>query len=373
MIKLLFLFSFLLIVSCSSHKHKSINAKFGNTYSLQGRIEGRDSGWVFLGTYDTTMTGPLIIFDSAKISGSYFHFDGTLLSPLICKLKITDLEYGWPYTHYFVLDTGITSVQLFKDSMANSVITGSTLNEQLFAFNKKLNELELTFEKNFLLNKHGVITDDSLKILEKTFYSNKHELILGQIHANPTAITSAFIARTILNEVIELPVFEEICNALGNADNYFARYLSSKLAVRKRTVVGMQAPSFEIIGDKNRTFDNEFFKGKYLLLDFWASWCPPCREESPNLVSTYNKYAGKGIEMMSVSVDKDRNEWEKAMREDRLGWIQVCVGPNSKIEKDFGIYFIPSNLLIDPHGKIIAKNLIGEDLQKTLDFWLNKK
>lgn len=373
MIKLLLLFSVFLIISCSSHRHISISAKSANTYFLQGKIEGRDSGLIFLGTYDTTRQGPLVIFDSARISGSYFHFQGVLSSPLICKLKITDLEYGWPYTHYFVLDTGITRVQLFKDSMANSVITGSALNEQLLVFNKKLHDLAITFEKNFSLNKQGIITDDSLQILEKAFYQNKHNLILEQILANPTAITSAFIARTILNEVIDLTTFEQICNALVNADNYFVRHLSSELAARKRTIIGMQAPPFEITDDKNKTFTNDSFNGKYLLLDFWASWCTPCREESPKLVEAYNRYADKGLEMISVSVDRDKSEWAKAMKEDGLNWIQVCVGANSKIDQNFGIYFLPSNFLIDPNGKIIAENLTGADIEKTLNFWLDKK
>ncbi len=233
--------------------------------------------------------------------------------------------------------------------------------------------MEIAFEKCFSLNKQKIIADDSLQILEKAFIRNKHDLILEQIRANPTAITSAFIARTVLTDIIDLPMFEEICNALSNADNYFVRYLSSELAARKRTVIGMQVPFFEIIDDKNRIFTKNSFKGKYLLLDFWASWCQPCREESPNLVKAYNKYADKGLEMMSVSVDHDRSEWEKAIKEDALVWIQVCVGVHSAIDQDFGVYFFPSNFLIDPQGKIIAKDLRGTDLDRALDFWLNKK
>ncbi len=247
------------------------------------------------------------------------------------------------------------------------------MNDQLLSFNKKLFDLEVAFEQNFPLNKQGIITDDSLQILEAIFVRNKHDLILEQIESNPKAITSAFIGRNILANIVDLPMLEDISDALENADNYFARHISSELAGRKRTVIGMQAPSFNIIDDKNRTFTNDSFKGKYLLLDFWASWCPPCREESPNLLSAYNKYANKGLEIISVSVDGDRSEWEKAIREDGLGWIQVCIGANGKMKKDFGIYFYPSNFLIDPFGKIIAKDLTGADLEKTLDFWFNKK
>jgi len=173
--------------------------------------------------------------------------------------------------------------------------------------------------------------------------------------------------------MIDRPMFERICYALGNADNYFTTYISSKLAVRKQTIIGMQVPSFEIIDNKNTTFTNDSFKGKYLLLDFWASWCKPCREENPNLVEAYHKYADKGLEVVSLSVDHNKEEWEKAIKEDTLDWIQVCVGPHSKIEENFGINFLPSNFLIDPHGKIIAKNLTGKDIDKELGFWLDKK
>ena len=372
-IKLVLLSSVFLILSCSSYRHVSINAKSADTYLLQGKIEGRDSGMVFLGTYDTTMQMPLIIIDSARISNSYFQFNGLVSTPLICKLKITDLEYGWPHTPYFVLDTGITNVKLYKDSMANSVIRGSTMNEQMLNFYKKLTDMEITFQKNFPLNKQGIITDDSLQILEKAFYRDKHHLILKQIQENPTAITSAFIARGILADIIDLPMFEQICNALGKANNYFARHLSSELAARKRTVIGMPIPSFEITDNKNRTFTNDSFKGKYLLLDFWASWCKPCREESPNLMKAYNKYAHKGLEMLSVSIDRDKNEWEKAVKEDALGWIQVCAGSNNEIDQNLGIYFVPSNFLIDPNEKIIAKDLTGADIEKALGLWLDKK
>lgn len=378
MIKLLLLFSVFVIVSCSSHKHKSIISKSANTYLLKGKIEGRDSGMVFLGTYDTTRHRPLIIFDSARISGSYFHFQGVLSTlPLICKLKIINLEYGWPYTHYFVLDTGITNLQLYKDSMANSVVTGPKSQEQFMAFNKKLYDLAIAFDSNFSLRDKGIINADSLNKLENAFYHKKTELLLQQVKTDPGSIISAFIVKNNLNYEIDIRSLEEIYNLLTDKNNYFARSILNYLNVlvaKTKTEIGAHAPSFNVTDNKNQQLTNATFKGKYVFIDFWASWCSPCREESPYLGETYKKLADKGLEMMSVSVDVDKQSWEEAIMKDKLSWLQVCdlKGTDSKIARDFGIVSIPSNFLINKEGKIVAKDLMGKDIEKELQRFLEK-
>jgi len=365
----LFLF---IIISCNNNKDANSKNRQENTYTINGKIGGKDTGWVFLGMDDTTQQSPLIIFDSAKVSGSYFHIHGKLATPLICKMMVK--THGWPYTHYFVLDTGLTNVKLYNDSMGNSVITGTLLQNQLNVFNKNLFDLDTSFQKKFSLNEKGIVSDDSLNKLERTFYQNKYRLILQQIKLNPTAVTSAFFARSSLRDQIDLSTFEEVCNALGNANNYYARHLLKALAEKKQTAIGIDAPYFKITDNKNRTFTNNSFKGKYLLLDFWASWCVPCRAESPYLVKAYKNYRSKGLEMVSISSDKDPQEWQNAVKKDKLTWIQAdkLNGLNRKAIADYGVFVIPSNFLIDTDGRIVAKNLQGEDLEKVLKEQLGK-
>lgn len=112
------------------------------------------------------------------------------------------------------------------------------------------------------------------------------------------------------------------------------------------------------------------FKGKYVLLDFWASWCGPCRAENPNVVKAYNKYKDKGFTILSVSLDQPgkHQAWMDAIHKDGLTWTHVSDLKfwDNEVAKQYGIRAIPQNFLIDPEGKIIAKDLRGDELTKTL-------
>ena len=364
--KFFLILSVFIIAACSSNKPSK--SKSESTYSINGKIAGRDSGWVFLGSDDTTARTPMILFDSAKIDGSYFHFHGDLAKPLIAKIMIKNQSAIPSYTSNFALDTGLTNVLLYKDSMANAVITGTPLQESLNEFNQKLYGLEISFDNSFALNRNGKITTDSLNKLQVAFFRDKHNLILQQIKSNPSAITSAFVAAQVLPDQPDLPTLETICNALGNVNNYYSRHLMEVLAAKNQSRPGMQATSFSITDNKNRTFTNKSFRGKYLFLVFWASWCEPCREENPGLLKLYEMYAHKGIQFVGISIDMDKKNWENAVKEDNLPWIQACdlKGSQCKIFNDFGLYDIPANFLIDPDGKIVAIDLRLAKLEEIL-------
>ena len=110
------------------------------------------------------------------------------------------------------------------------------------------------------------------------------------------------------------------------------------------------------------------FRGKYVLLDFWASWCPPCRKENPNVVNAFQQYKDKNFTIVGISLDKDKAKWLKAIADDHLTWAHVSDLKywDSEIPALYGVRGIPANVLLDPNGVIIAKNITGEDLQNTL-------
>ncbi|WP_431294420.1 peroxiredoxin family protein [Pedobacter sp. P26] len=111
------------------------------------------------------------------------------------------------------------------------------------------------------------------------------------------------------------------------------------------------------------------FRGKYVLLDFWASWCKPCREENPNVLKAYQKFSSHNFTVLAYSLDDSRERWEKAIVTDGLPWTQLSdlASWKSEASKLFGVTAIPSNFLIDPNGKIVARNLRGQELDKTLE------
>jgi peroxiredoxin len=130
------------------------------------------------------------------------------------------------------------------------------------------------------------------------------------------------------------------------------------------------APEFAQADTNGKTVSLSSFHGKYVLLDFWASWCGPCRAENPNVVKAYNNFKGKNFTILGVSLDRPgkKDAWLKAIHDDHLTWNHVSDLKfwDSETAKLYGIQAIPQNLLLDPSGKIIGKNLFGDDLEKKL-------
>ncbi|SKA30489.1 Peroxiredoxin [Chitinophaga eiseniae] len=128
------------------------------------------------------------------------------------------------------------------------------------------------------------------------------------------------------------------------------------------------APDFTINDTEGKPVSLSAYRGNYVLVDFWASWCVPCRRENPNVLAAYEKYKNKGFKVLGVSLDTDRKLWLKAIKEDKLPWKQVCdfKADQGKAAKAYEISSIPSNVLIDPNGKIVGKDLRGGVLHDRL-------
>src|SRR5690606_27287514 len=143
-----------------------------------------------------------------------------------------------------------------------------------------------------------------------------------------------------------------------------ARELEARIWADKSIKLGSQAPDFQqpdVDGEPVKLSD---FKGRYVLVDFWASWCGPCRAENPNLLEAYNNYKDKGLNILAVSLDdnKGRAAWLKAIEDDGMPWVQVAdlKGWNNEAAVLYGVRAVPQNYLIDPSGTIIAINIKGE-------------
>lgn len=146
--------------------------------------------------------------------------------------------------------------------------------------------------------------------------------------------------------------------------------MTKRIALVKKTSEGVEAQDFTQPDVDGKPVKLSDYRGKYVLIDFWASWCAPCRRENPNLVRSYAKYQKKGFEILGVSMDKaaDKSKWLKAIQDDGLTWRQVgdLKGWENEAGAMYDVKAIPMNFLVDPNGKIIAKYLRGEELDKKL-------
>jgi peroxiredoxin len=134
------------------------------------------------------------------------------------------------------------------------------------------------------------------------------------------------------------------------------------------TAIGQKAPEISLPDPEGKTVTLSSLKGKYVLVDFWAYWCKPCRNENPNVVKAYKQFKDKGFEVFGVSLDRNKEDWLSAIKEDGLTWTHVSDLKyfESQAALDYNINAIPFSILVDPDGVIIAKNLRGDALQKKL-------
>jgi len=156
-------------------------------------------------------------------------------------------------------------------------------------------------------------------------------------------------------------------------DNRYVSEFKEEAKKLKRLAVGQPAPDFESFTPDNKAVRLSDFKGKYVLVDFWASWCAPCRQENPNIVKQYRAFKDKGFTVLGVSLDSNPGSWMRAIKDDGLEWTQVSdlQAWSSDLVLSYRIKAIPTSYLLDPEGRILAKNLRGKELESFLQKTLN--
>ena len=319
------------------------------------------------------------VMDSVNVEGGTFTIKGQFTEPtrLNLRLVVDSAEaaavginrrpsMARDFLTVFVDKGSITIVTV--DSFSNSVVRGSKTHDEYMKVTTLTKPLS---DKMSELNKqygdlYRAKDEAGMKAMEPKFDEIDKEIRKinkDYVQKNPNSPYAIFALSTYAGYVIEAsevePLFKVLPAAVQSSPS--GKVLAGKIDIAKKTAVGVMAMDFTQNDTADVAVSLSSLRGKYVLVDFWASWCGPCRKENPNIVAAFEKYKDKGFHILGVSLDRpgQKDRWMKAIHDDKLAWTQVSDLKfwDNDVAKLYGIQSIPQSYLLDPQGKIIAKNL----------------
>ena len=330
-------------------------------------------------------------FDSIKISQFYGKFYKDFITTKPDKKGNFTMKGTLPYADYYVLRLGNDNLQLILRDSSNIKIYGDGRKIREFCNIINSDESQQMNQFSYKLDRWSAKIDSANSALKldttraqaiNTYMSSEYSKYQGArqefIAMNQNSPQLILVLKT-MNIETEFADYEGILNqvitSFGQSPTVmeYKKYFDSYKAQRDAGLtlgIGKVAPDFEQLGtDQKTNIKLSDLRGKVVLIDFWASWCGPCRKENPNVVKTYAKYKDDGFTVMSVSLDTDKEKWLAAIKQDNLNWpnhVSDLRGWNNRVAALYEVKSVPFTVLIDQQGKIIKTNLRGEALESEL-------
>jgi peroxiredoxin len=319
----------LLLASCTD--------KSETKFSLSGRTNELENGtMVYLDNADSQSTD---LIDSTEIRNNSFVFKTKLPNSPLHVVVRTNNDSNY---RFLWLENSPMTFDASQNSFENAIVTGSKEENLAQPLRKEL----------------GNLTEERQREKEIEF-----------IKKNPNSIVSAEIL-SVYSTTYGKKKTKELFDLFSseNKSTKYGEMVSDYIQMQDEPKIGEQYVDFEMVDQNGELQKLSDLKGKTIFLDFWASWCAPCRKENPNLVKTYNKFKSKGFEIFAVSLDENKENWLKAIKKDNLNWYHVndLKGNGNKASLIYGVEGIPESFLIDENGIIIARDLRGEKLNEKL-------
>lgn len=342
-----------------------ISAQRSDKFSISGTIKGISNGTTVY-VFNEDLSADTLA--KAKVTNGKFTLKGSVQEPALYYLAFT----GSPKRYYLFMDNKPMVFNGDINTLDKSTLTGNTVHtdfkEMTVIFDPLLNRL----------NSLGMAYNSSSNDMQKDSLFTQIRATVEDIDAKVDSYVknkqnsdvSALILLITSNLSQDYQTLGQRFNALsqGVQDSYYGKQLREIIEKAMIGAVGTNALDFTQADTSGNPVSLSSFRGKYVLVDFWASWCGPCRRENPNVVAAYNEFKDKNFTILSVSLDKGKEPWLKAIHDDGLTWTHVSDLKfwNNEVAMLYKISSIPQNMLVDPNGKIVAKNLRGEELEQKL-------